>query len=111
MTPLEALVELTNMGVDEKRINATTTGKLPRLYEIVMEECSPPENWVHLIGDRTPCDSELRFVCGAGGVYVCDEHDRRVVRDAPKRSDSARCNECHGPNGQHYRNCSMGLGF
>jgi hypothetical protein len=77
MTPLEALVELTNMGVDEKRINATATGKLPRLYEIVMEECGEPEDWWHVHGDWSRCLSELRYH-QSGDIYVCDEHDRAV---------------------------------
>lgn len=80
MTPLEALVELTNMGVSEKRIKETQVGALPALYDIILEECGAPENWVHLL-TGTPCDSELRWHSG-GSIYICDDHDARVRRDA-----------------------------
>lgn len=84
MTPLEALVELTNMGVDERRINNCRVSYLPSLYDTIMEECSEPENWVHTLDPNSePCDSELRHEIGNGGawpLFVCEDHDRRVHR-------------------------------
>lgn len=78
MTPLEALVELTLMGVDENRVNGTRVRDLPRLYDIVMEECGPAEGWVHLIG-RKPCDSELRFSMDQAGIlFKCHDHNQLV---------------------------------
>lgn len=84
MTPLEALVELTNMGVGPLRIGETKVRELPALYDTIMEECGEPGTWVHLMDNpRTPCDSEFRYSTdGLGGVYVCDKHDRRVVYGA-----------------------------